>query len=69
MPAHGSTLSTALMPLAVVALDLVMAYYFAQDLYRPERRVSGGDKTVWLFIIVFGSVVGCMAYLLFGRES
>ncbi len=63
------TLPAALLPLAVVALDLVMAYYFAQDLYQPERRVSGGDKTVWLFIIVFGSVVGCLAYLLIGRES
>lgn len=51
----------------IIYLRLVM--YFVEDLYKPERRVAGGDKTVWLVIIVFGSVLGILAYLLFGRES
>jgi hypothetical protein len=56
---------------AVVALllDLAIAFYFIQDLYQPQRRVSGGDKTVWLVIILFGSVLGWMAYLLIGRQE
>ncbi len=51
----------------VVYLRLVM--YFIEDLYQPERRVAGGDKAVWLVIIVFGSVIGILAYLLIGREN
>jgi Phospholipase_D-nuclease N-terminal len=56
---------------AIVALlvDLAIAFYFIQDLYQPERRVSGSDKTVWLVIILFGSVLGWMAYLLIGRQE
>ncbi len=42
--------------------------YFIDDLYKPERRVYGGDKTVWLVIMVVGSIAGILAYLLFGRE-
>lgn len=51
----------------IVYLRLLM--YFVEDLYRPERRVVGGNKTAWLAIIVFGSVLGILAYLLVGRES
>ena len=59
----------ALVPLAGIVLDLMIAFNFIQDLYKPERRVSGGDKTVWALIIVFGSVLGWAAYLLYGREA
>lgn len=51
----------------IIYVRLVM--YFVEDLYKPERRVAGGDKTFWLVIIVFGSVLGILAYLLVGRES
>src|SRR5690348_4576025 len=52
-----------------IVIYLRLVAYFVQDLYQPERRVYGGDKTVWLFIIVFGSVLGILAYMLFGREN
>ena len=52
-----------------IALYLRLVKYFVDDLYLPERRVAGGDKTFWLFVILFGSVLGILAYLLVGREN
>ena len=62
-------LLVVLLLFAFLILYLWLVKYFVDDLYRPERRVAGGDKTVWLLIIVFGSVIGILAYLLVGRES
>ncbi len=62
-------ITLALVPLVGLALDLAIAYTFLMDLYRPERRVSGGDKTIWALIILFGSVLGWAAYLFYGREA
>ena len=58
-----------LVPLVGIVLDLLIAFYFLQDLYKPERRVCGADKTVWAFVIVFGSVLGWAAYLFYGRQA
>lgn len=52
-----------------VIIDLRVAMYFLNDLYRPDRRVAGGDKSVWAAIIVVGSILGMIAYLLVGREN
>lgn len=59
---------SVLFALVAFALNVVVALYFVQDLMQPERRVVGGDKTLWLVIILFGSVLGWLAYLLVGRE-
>ncbi|HLJ80070.1 MAG TPA: PLDc N-terminal domain-containing protein [Ktedonobacterales bacterium] len=63
-------------PLLIVALMLLflliyvrIVKVFVDDLYLSERRVAGGDKTFWLVVIVFGSVIGIVAYLLVGREN
>lgn len=58
-----------LFAIVAFALDIVIALYFVQDLMQPERRVAGGDKTIWLVIILVGSVLGWAAYLLVGREK
>lgn len=58
-----------LFAIVAFALDVVIALYFVQDLMQPERRVAGGDKTIWLVIILFGSVLGWAAYLLVGRVN
>lgn len=55
--------------LVVIIVDLRVAKYFLDDLYLPERRVAGGDKSVWAAVILFGSVLGMMAYILVGREN
>ena len=70
MFALGSpTLIMALLVLMVLVLDVRMVVYFLRDLYQPERHVYGGDKEVWAAIIIFGSVLGWLAYLHIGRES
>ncbi len=58
-----------LFALVALVLDVMVALYFIDDLMKPERRVAGGDKTIWLVIILFGSVLGWLAYLYIGREN
>ena len=53
----------------LILIDLRVAMYFLNDLYQPDRRVAGGDKSLWAAIIIFGSIIGMMAYLLVGREN
>ena len=62
-----STLLVALIPLAVI--DLGMVIYCVVDLYRPDRRVRGGNKLVWLLVILLVSTFGWVIYLLVGREE
>ena len=73
MPVHTgpstSPQAAALFGLILLFVDVAIALYFINDLYKPERRVAGGDKTIWMAIILFGSVLGWLAYLSFGRES
>jgi hypothetical protein len=69
-PANPLPLALAvLLGLVLVILDLAMALRFMGDLLKPDRRVAGGDKTLWLIIIVFGSVLGWLAYILIGRQD
>ncbi len=57
----------ALAPL--VLIDLGMIIYSIVDLYKPERRVRGGNKLVWLLVILLVSTLGWVIYLLAGREE
>lgn len=56
-----------LLPLLVLQLALLIVGLY--DLTRPERRVRGGNKVVWGVVIVFGQLLGPLAYFLFGREE
>ncbi len=60
-------LIAALAPL--VLIDLAMIIYCVIDLYKPDRRVRGGNKLVWLLVILLISTLGWVAYLLVGREE
>jgi len=62
-----STLLIALIPL--VLLDLAMVIFCIVDLYKPDRRVRGGNKLVWLLVILLVSTLGWIIYLLAGREE
>ena len=63
----NTQLLLALLPL--VLIDVGVVIYCIIDLYRPERRVRGGNKTIWLLIILVISTLGWVAYLLAGRED
>ena len=71
MLAHGSTVNTTLLLalLPLVLIDVGIVVYCIVDLYRPERRVRGGNKIAWLLIILLVSTLGWLAYLLVGRED
>ena len=57
----------AIIPLVVI--DLAMVIYSIVDLFKADRRVKGGNKLVWLLVILLVSTFGWLAYLLFGREE
>jgi hypothetical protein len=61
------TLLIALIPL--VLLDLAMVIFCIVDLYKPDRRVRGGNKLIWLLVILLVSTLGWIIYLLVGREE
>ena len=71
MLALGSTLNTTLLLalLPLVLIDLGVVIYCIVDLFKPDRRVRGGNKIVWLLIILLVSTLGWVAYLLIGRED
>jgi uncharacterized RDD family membrane protein YckC len=60
-------LIAALAPL--VLIDLALVIYCIIDLYKPDRRVRGGNKLVWLLVILLISTLGWVVYLLVGREE
>jgi hypothetical protein len=51
----------------VIALQLALMALALRDLLREERRVRGGNKGLWALVIVFGQLLGPLAYLAFGR--
>ena len=56
-----------LLPVVAIQLGLMVAALF--DLEKDDRRVRGGNKIVWVLIVVFLNIVGPLAYFLAGRED
>ncbi len=56
-----------LIPIIVIQLGLIVAALY--DLEREERRVRGGNKLVWVLIIVFLNIIGPIVYFVAGREE
>jgi formate hydrogenlyase subunit 4 len=57
----------ALAPLVII--ELALKIYSIVDLYKPERRVRGGNKLIWLLAILLVSTLGWVVYLIVGREE
>jgi hypothetical protein len=57
----------AIIPLAII--DLAMVIYCIVDLFKPDRKVRGNNKLVWLLVILLVSTLGWLVYLLAGREE
>ena len=77
-PAAGATLASVapltteqilalLAPIVVIQLGLMIVAL--HDLESDERHVRGGNKLVWVLVIVFVNVVGPIIYLVGGRED
>jgi len=56
-----------LLPLALIELGLVV--FSLIDLFKPERRVIGGNKLVWALVIILVGTIGPIVYLLAGRKQ
>ncbi|HVC76805.1 MAG TPA: PLD nuclease N-terminal domain-containing protein [Candidatus Micrarchaeaceae archaeon] len=63
----STSLLLILLPLVLIELGLVV--FSLVDLFRPERRVVGDNKLVWLLIIVLVGTIGPIVYLLAGRKQ
>ena len=66
-PLKTEQIIALLLPIVVIQLGLMIAALY--DLEREDRRVRGGSKLVWGFVIVFVNVVGPILYFVAGREE
>jgi len=52
----------------VILLELGLLVWALLDVIRRER-VRGGNKVVWILVIVLINLIGPIIYFLFGRED
>ncbi|MCC6617715.1 MAG: PLDc_N domain-containing protein [Chloroflexi bacterium] len=70
MMINGSGLAMLLPLILVLALlQLVLLIAALFDLAKPERRVKGDSKVVWVIIILVFQLLGPLAYFIVGRED
>jgi len=53
----------------LLAIQLALIIVSLRDLFRPERRVRGGAKWIWVLVIVFLELLGPLLYFTVGRED
>ena len=53
----------------LLAIQLALIIVALRDLFRPERRVRGGAKWIWVLVIVFLELLGPLLYFTVGRED
>ena len=53
----------------IVLLQIALLVWALLDLMKPERRVKGGNKVVWLLVVLLINVIGPLVYLFLGREE
>ena len=52
----------------LIILEFALLVFALVDLVRRET-VTGGNKVVWILVIVLINVIGPIVYLLFGRKE
>jgi hypothetical protein len=55
-----------LIPVAIIELGLLV--WALLDIIR-RKRVRGGNKVVWIIVVVIFEIIGPIVYFLFGREE
>ncbi len=63
----SANLVLILLPLVVIEVGLVV--FSLIDLFRPERRVLGDNKLIWVLVILLVGTIGPIVYLLVGRKQ
>jgi len=58
-----------LLAVPLVVLQIGLLVWALYDLTRPGRKVRWDSKVLWAIIIILISIVGPVAYFLFGREE
>ena len=58
-----------LLLIPVIAIQLALIVFALKDLFKADRRVKGGNKGVWAFLIIFINFIGPLAYFFVGRED
>ena len=56
-----------LAPIILIQLGLMVVALL--DLEKEDRRVRGGNKLVWILVIVFLNVIGPIVYFVAGRDE
>ena len=56
------------MLIPLVLLELGLLVWALLDVIRRER-VKGGNKVVWILVIVLINLIGPIVYFIFGREE
>ncbi len=71
MSVHGLAQLQALAPILIPLLlaELALLIFCLVDLFRSDRHVRGGNKLVWLAIVLLIGTIGPLVYLFFGRED
>ena len=71
MSAHGFDQFVAMLPILIPLLlaELALLAYCLVDIVRPERRVRGGNKLVWILVVLFVGTLGPLAYFFWGLED
>lgn len=64
---HHAPLFFLLSPL--ILIEFIVTIAALVDLSRPERKVLGGSKLVWVLVIVPLNLIGPLLYLTIGRED
>jgi hypothetical protein len=52
----------------VLVLDVAGIVYCLNDLYQPDRRVTGA-KDIWAIIIIIAGPIGWILYFSYGRVN
>jgi hypothetical protein len=66
-PLSTGQIIALLAPVVIIQLGLMIAALY--DLEKPERTVRGGNKLVWVLVIVFVNIIGPIVYFVAGREE
>lgn len=64
-----TTTQLLLLLLPLIILQLGLMVLALRDLASPDRVVRGGSKVLWALVIVFGELLGPIAYFFAGRRD